>query len=155
MRRALVLLAGVLTVAGCTIETNPEVVTVTVSPEATTESAPTESTLPTSTVPRATVAPESPPPVAAPAPDAGQPSIEIGGTAPMPDVVCLNLQLAQDTIQAAGVFYSRSVDATGAGRMQVVDRNWIVVSQQPAPGVPVGEGEAVLSVVRDTEPNDC
>ncbi|WP_228815145.1 calcium-binding protein [Nocardia cyriacigeorgica] len=67
----------------------------------------------------------------------------------------MNLQAAQDQIQAAGVFFSRSEDATGAGRMQVMDRNWVVVSQAPGPGEPVGEGEAVLSVVKIGEPGDC
>jgi hypothetical protein len=72
----------------------------------------------------------------------------------MPNVVCMDLQQAQDTIQAAGVFFSRSEDATGEGWMQIVDRNWIVVAQTPAPGTPIGEGDAVLSVV-DDEPSDC
>lgn len=73
----------------------------------------------------------------------------------MPDVRCKNLQAAQNSIQAAGVFFSRSDDATGAGRLQVVDSNWIVVSQQPAPGELIGEGDAVLSVVKTTESNPC
>jgi beta-lactam-binding protein with PASTA domain len=73
----------------------------------------------------------------------------------MPNVVCMNLQDAQDTIQAAGVFFSRSEDATGKGRMQVLDRNWIVVAQAPAPGSLLGEGEAVLSVVEIGEPSSC
>ena len=73
----------------------------------------------------------------------------------MPDVRCMDLQYAQDTIQDAGVWLSRSVDATGEGRMQVMDRNWTVVAQTPAPGTPIGEGEALLSVVKDNEPNDC
>jgi hypothetical protein len=73
----------------------------------------------------------------------------------MPSVVCMNLQDAQNSIQAAGVFFSRSTDATGAGRAQVMDRNWIVVGQEPAPGTPIGEGEAVLSVVKLDEPNAC
>jgi beta-lactam-binding protein with PASTA domain len=64
----------------------------------------------------------------------------------MPDVVGMNLQAAQNLIQTKGVFFSRSVDATGAGRMQVNDSNWIVVSQTPAAGEPIGEGDAVLSV---------
>ena len=152
MRRALMVTAVAVplaawSLAGCTIETNPEVVTVTVSPDPPT----------TSTLPAATAAPTTttPPPAAIPPATGASPTIEIGRSVPMPDVVCMNLQLAQDTIQAAGVFFSRSVDATGADRMQVIDRNWIVVAQQPAPGVEVGEGEAVLSVVRDTEPNSC
>ena len=73
----------------------------------------------------------------------------------MPAVTCMNLQVAQDTIQAAGVFFSRSEDATGQGRNQVLDSNWIVVAQTPAPGTPVGELEAVLSAVKIGEPNPC
>ncbi|PXW31303.1 UNVERIFIED_CONTAM: hypothetical protein DES50_10569 [Williamsia faeni] len=73
----------------------------------------------------------------------------------MPAVVCMNLQDAQDLIQENGVFFSRSDDATGQGRMQAIDRNWIVVSQTPAAGTPVGELEAVLSVVKIGEPSSC
>lgn len=74
----------------------------------------------------------------------------------MPDVVCMNLQVAQDHIQAeTGVFLSLSEDATGADRMQIVDSNWLVVAQRPAPGTPIGEGDAVLSAVKVGEPNDC
>ncbi|MFD6451591.1 MULTISPECIES: PASTA domain-containing protein [unclassified Nocardia] len=67
----------------------------------------------------------------------------------------MNLQEAQNRIQAAGVFFSRSTDATGKGRAQVLDRNWVVVAQNPAPGVPIGEGQAVLSVVKYGESNQC
>jgi len=77
------------------------------------------------------------------------------GTAIMPDVVCHNLQAAQDEIQEAGVFYSRSIDASGKGRHQVLDSNWVVVSQRPAPGTPIGEGDVVLSVVKNGEPGSC
>ena len=78
-----------------------------------------------------------------------------GGVAPapaddeaiMPDVVCMDLQSAQDSIQEAGVFFSRSNDATGDDRMQLVDSNWLVVGQTPAAGTPIGELEAVLDVV--------
>jgi hypothetical protein len=73
----------------------------------------------------------------------------------MPDVVCMNLQAAQDRIQENGVFFSKSVDATGEGRRQVWDRNWIVVDQTPAPGASIGEGEAVLAVVKEEEPSAC
>ncbi|GAA2378481.1 hypothetical protein GCM10009855_17890 [Gordonia cholesterolivorans] len=51
----------------------------------------------------------------------------------MPNVVCMNLQEAQNEIQRAGVFYSRSNDATGRGRHQIRDRNWVVVAQTPSP----------------------
>lgn len=73
----------------------------------------------------------------------------------MPDVVCMNLQAAQNKIQEAGVFLSRSEDATGKGRQQIWDRNWIVVAQRPAAGAPIGEGDAVLAAVKYGEPHDC
>ncbi|WP_338837746.1 PASTA domain-containing protein [Gordonia polyisoprenivorans] len=75
--------------------------------------------------------------------------------ATMPNVVCMNLQAAQNAIQRAGVFFSRSEDATGEGRRQIVDSNWIVVSQTPPAGSPVTEGQAVLSAVKIGEPNPC
>lgn len=52
----------------------------------------------------------------------------------IPDVVGVNHQLAQDTMQAAGFFNLTEEDATGAGRALIVDRNWVVVSQQPRAG---------------------
>lgn len=73
----------------------------------------------------------------------------------MPDVVCMNLQDAQDLIQEHGVFFSRSDDATGQGRAQILDSNWQVVGQDPPPGTPIGEFDAVLSVVRYGEPSPC
>ena len=73
----------------------------------------------------------------------------------MPDVVCMNLQAAQNRIQEEGVFFSRSEDATGAGRRQLVDSNWIVVGQSPTAGSPIGEADALLSVVKLDEPNIC
>lgn len=73
----------------------------------------------------------------------------------MPNVVCMNLQAAQNKIQDAGVFFSRSVDASGQGRSQILDRNWIVVAQTPDPGTLIGEGDAVLSAVKIGEPNPC
>jgi beta-lactam-binding protein with PASTA domain len=73
----------------------------------------------------------------------------------MPDVVCWNLQDAQDEIQRAGVFWSQSRDATGAGRRQIIDANWLVVDQEPAPGTPIAEGEPLLMVVNYGEANPC
>ncbi len=83
----------------------------------------------------------------------------LGGDDPedklMPDVVCMDLQAAQNEIQDHGVFLSRSEDATGEGRRQLYDRNWVVVAQDPAPGEPIGERDAVLSVVKDDETDEC
>jgi hypothetical protein len=54
----------------------------------------------------------------------------------VPDVVCMDLQLAQDKAQAAGVSMAAR-DARG-GRLQVSDRDWVVVSQTPPAGRPAG-----------------
>ena len=69
----------------------------------------------------------------------------------MPDVLCMDLQEAQDEIQDHGVFLSGSSDATGQGRSQIIDSNWVVVDQFPAPGTKIGEGDAELYVVKDGE----
>ncbi|HEY0618828.1 MAG TPA: PASTA domain-containing protein [Kribbella sp.] len=64
------------------------------------------------------------PPQATPAPRVGV----------VPNVVGVNHQLAQDTMQAAGFYYLTEEDASGKGRLLVNDRNWVVVSQIPAGG---------------------
>jgi hypothetical protein len=83
-----------------------------------------------------------------------RPVDDVEDTGVMPDVMCLDLQLAQDTIQAAGVFLSDSRDAIpGLDREQMWDRHWQVVAQWPTPGTPVGETEAMLDVVKFGEPS--
>lgn len=57
-----------------------------------------------------------------------------GATGVVPDVVGVNHQLAQDTMQSAGFFYLAEEDATGKGRLLINDRNWVVVSQVPTGG---------------------
>jgi PASTA domain-containing protein len=52
----------------------------------------------------------------------------------LPNVVGLNLQAGQDTMQAAGFYLLNDKDATGQGRFQVSDRNWVVTKQTPAAG---------------------
>lgn len=52
----------------------------------------------------------------------------------MPEVVGRDLQWAQDTMQALDVSFADSYDATGDGRLQLHDANWVVVEQSPAPG---------------------
>ena|SRR5215217_154533 len=137
---ALIAMSAVSTVVGCGGgDSAPETVTQTVSVTA----SPTWSSAiaTTSSI-------QAEPPASPTSPAEAAPAI-------MPAVVCMNLQAAQDLIQQHGVFYSRSEDATGQGRMQINDRNWIVVAQEPAPGTPIGEGDAVLSVVKLDEPNPC
>lgn len=73
----------------------------------------------------------------------------------MPDVICMGLQAAQDEIQDHGVFFSDSEDATGQDRLQLLDRNWVVVGQQPPAGSSMADVTPILSVVRWSEEHDC
>ncbi|HEX2299895.1 MAG TPA: hypothetical protein VHH34_15520 [Pseudonocardiaceae bacterium] len=57
-----------------------------------------------------------------------------GAPASLPDLVGRGLQNAQDTAQAAGFYVLRSHDSQGRGRQQIVDRDWKVCFQDPAPG---------------------
>lgn len=52
----------------------------------------------------------------------------------VPDFVGMGLQDAQDAAQAEGLFGLTSHDSTGAGRLQVLDRNWKVCDQNHAAG---------------------
>lgn len=71
----------------------------------------------------------------------------VGGTTAeriaVPDVVGRDLQLAQDTMQAAGLYYLMSHDSTGQGRSQVLDRNWQVTDQSPAAGTMVASDQMI------------
>jgi len=138
--------SGIL-IVGCSSPT-PQTVTVSVTP---TVASMTSAAAPGQTrVAPPVVATTNAPTSSVPAAPAAQPSQ--AALVLMPDVTCMNLQAAQDRIQTAGVFFSRSEDASGAGRMQVLDRNWTVVSQSPPAGTPIGEGDAMLSVVKIGEP---
>ncbi|MFB8236641.1 hypothetical protein ACFC58_08820 [Kitasatospora purpeofusca] len=78
----------------------------------------------------AAVAPSVAPPAAAPPAAAG------GGTTSgtLPAFVGMGLQSAQDAAQKAGFYLLTSHDALGRSRSQVIDRNWKVCTQTPAPG---------------------
>ncbi|GAA2062272.1 PASTA domain-containing protein [Williamsia deligens] len=117
----------------------------------------TTSTITVNAQPPATTAVESTTASPAPTSTSTQPPVAAGAAAGgvMPSVVCMNLQEAQDLIQQQGVFFSRSHDATGQGRRQVLDRNWVVVEQSPAPGTPISEGDADLGAVKIGEPSEC
>ena len=99
-------------------------------------------------------APAEPPPtvtvtVTAPAPPATTPppARESTGTSwTMPDLVGSNLQDAQNAVQDLTEFQipvTTSHDSTGAGRQQVVDRNWKVCSQSVAPGTTITKGARI------------
>lgn len=52
----------------------------------------------------------------------------------LPNVVGMNLQEGQDTMQAAGFYILNDKDATGRNRFQISDRNWVITKQTPAAG---------------------
>jgi hypothetical protein len=61
----------------------------------------------------------------------------------VPNVVGKDLQLAQDTMQAAGLYHLASHDSTGQARLQVLDRNWVVTDQTPAAGSKVAADQLI------------
>jgi hypothetical protein len=65
------------------------------------------------------------------APTPAQPPVRL---IKIPAVVGENHQLAQNTMQAAGLYNLREEDATGQDRLLVWDRNWVVVRQTPSAG---------------------
>jgi hypothetical protein len=65
------------------------------------------------------------------------------GTITVPSVVGKDLQLAQDTMQAAGLYNLKSHDSTGRGRLQVLDRNWRVTDQSPSAGATVTKDQLI------------
>jgi hypothetical protein len=70
----------------------------------------------------------------------------------VPKVVGKDHQLAQDTMQAAGLYMLMEEDATGQGRMLILDRNWTTVRQRPKAGKCVSEDtEIMLYAVKDSE----
>ncbi|WP_256988359.1 MULTISPECIES: PASTA domain-containing protein [unclassified Rhodococcus (in: high G+C Gram-positive bacteria)] len=148
VRSAIVLALPAIVLAGCGSRdsTEPEVRTEvrTVTVEATA----TPPTIAPTSIDRIVL-----PDTTAPEPSTSEPAAPV--LVAMPPVVCMNLQSAQNAIQAAGVFYSRSADASGEGRMQVNDSNWIVVAQDPPAGTLIAEGDALLSAVKIGEPNNC
>lgn len=136
----LVLLVGSLTVA-CADETGesaaqtPRTVTVTEAETVTSPADTASSASSTREVPASSVEESAPP-----------------GAITVPDVVGLDHQLAQDTMQAAGLYSLAEEDATGQGRLLVWDRNWTVVSQSPAAGTAVNEDTTItLSSKKDGE----
>lgn len=96
---------------------------------------------------------------AAPEPEPSEPetkeparSDDSGGQITVPDVVGKDHQAAQDRMQEAGLFALAEEDATGQGRMLLLDRNWTVVSQSPRAGIKVSEDQTItLKSKKDDE----
>jgi hypothetical protein len=66
------------------------------------------------------------------------------GKITVPNEVGKNHQAAQDDMQAHGLYNLSEEDATGQDRLLIIDRNWKVVSQAPAPGTKVSEDATVV-----------
>ncbi|MFF0306271.1 PASTA domain-containing protein [Streptosporangium sp. NPDC004379] len=112
----LVLFVAALAGCGAGADTATPVVTVTASPPAEKSSEPGERDDPK------------------PAPTPVGEKEETAEKKVLPNVVGMNLQKGQDTMQAAGFYILNDKDATGQNRFQVFDRNWVVTKQTPAAG---------------------
>ena len=150
-------LLGIIAAAIGGNKANEELQTVATGPTVTTIAPTTALALTTTVAPTTTVAATTLPPATVPA-TASAPAT-VPGTRRMPAIPCgTDLQAAQDQVQSeAGIFKSRSQDATGQGRLQVIDRNWTVISHSPSAGTPITEDQPVFSVVKDEEfsPSMC
>ena len=75
-----------------------------------------------------------------------------GGSISVPNVEGKDHQLAQDTMQGAGLYILNEKDCSGQDRALVLDRNWTVQSQEPAAGTKVSEDQEItLCSVKDGE----
>ncbi|WP_448627728.1 hypothetical protein [Geodermatophilus sp. URMC 64] len=121
------------------------------STDTNTAAAPTTAST-TTAEPPASVAPQPLAPTQATTPPPAAPT-SAGVDFPMPDVVGMDLQSAQDLIQTFGVFFSVSHDLRGS-RLQAIDSNWIVCTQNIPAGQQVtgdAEGKIDLGVVKRDE----
>ena len=88
--------------------------------------------------------------VAKPTDDQGSGETQLGT---VPNVVCKDLQSAQDALQSAGFFNLHSKDGSGKGRLQILDRNWVVIAQSvPVGATPGLEASITLTAVKFGEP---
>ena len=105
------------------------------------------------------VAAAVPDPTEAPTEDASEPaeddtqsSSSGSDCVKVPNVVGKDHQLAQDTMQAAGLYMLAEQDASGQDRMLLLDRNWTTTRQRPKAGKCVSEDtEIMLYAVKDEE----
>lgn len=66
----------------------------------------------------------------------------------VPDGVGMDYQAAQDAWRAAGLVVAPAKDATGANRVPLVDRNWVVLKQDVTAGSQVPEGTLITAIVK-------
>lgn len=66
------------------------------------------------------------------------------------------LQDAQDLLQSKGSYSIRQEDATGRDRLNMLDTNWRVCRQSPAPGTKVSVDDTVTTwSVKIDPPEKC
>jgi hypothetical protein len=99
---------------------------------------------------------EKPPPktereVVPPSDDSAADSGSGSGSIAVPDVVGHDHQLAQDEMQAAGLYLLKEEDCTGQDRLLLYDRNWTVVEQDPAAGTKVSEDDTITLCSKQDE----
>lgn len=78
----------------------------------------------------------------------GRGSTDGGGLVTVPNAVGMNYQDAQDLWRGLGLIVMPAEDATGAHRLPVIDSNWVVVGQDPAPGTPLSRGSKIRATVK-------
>ncbi|WP_432127853.1 DUF3761 domain-containing protein [Streptomyces sp. bgisy082] len=72
------------------------------------------------------------------------------------DFVGMDLQTAQDSAQAGGIYHLDSTDASGLGRQQLLDRNWTVCAQAPAAGTTMSaDATLTFDTVKSSEGETC
>ena len=84
--------------------------------------------------------------VAESSPTTSETSPVADGSFVMPNEVGKILQDAQDDVQRVSgnpLFFTSSTDATGAGRAQILDRNWQVCTQNVPAGTTVGADASI------------
>lgn len=134
--------------AGTAAQTVTAVETVTASAEPTQVPTPTPTPTP---IPTPTLTPTQARTTPTPTPTPTEENEENEEAFIMPDVVGANLQEAQDLLQSLGSYLMDQQDASGAGRFQLLDRNWYVCSQSPSPGkkVPIAKIVTLAAVKND------
>ncbi|MFM6848049.1 MAG: PASTA domain-containing protein [Terrabacter sp.] len=83
-------------------------------------------------------------PVEVSAPPAPKPPAKVT----VPDGVGMNYQQAQDAWRAAGLHVAPANDATGANRVPVLDRNWVVLAQDLKAGSKVARDSFITATIK-------
>ena len=80
--------------------------------------------------------------------DAPAPAPTLDEMIVVPNGVGLDYQSAQDLWRAAGLHVAPAIDALGANRLPIIDRNWVVLAQDPEAGAVVPRGSFITATVK-------